>query len=140
MKPLSFVLCLALSGCVTVDDINTAFRRVDRQWQLDYQRTEDELRWRVIEADLPTAYKAVRLTFLDLGLPIKKESFDDRTIIAENEAPLPLTLDDGKRSRSRKPLSYGKSPRFFILAMTRANISLPSKQAFGPSKIAHWYC
>ena len=95
-------------------------------YQLEYQRTEDEIRWRVIEADLPIAYKAVRLTFLDLGLPIKRESFDDRTIIAENEAPLPLTLDEWKEvAKQETPklreissfLYFSDDPRKYIVTI-----------------------
>ncbi len=96
MIAIALLLALFFSGCINIADVNTAFRRIDRVWQLEYQRSEDELRWRVIEADLPTAYLAVRLTFIELGLPIQEESLKDRIIIAENEAPAPLTLEEWK--------------------------------------------
>jgi hypothetical protein len=41
-----------------------------------------------------TAYRAVRQTFLDLGLPIQKESLEPLTIRAESEALKPLSKEE----------------------------------------------
>lgn len=101
MRKGLWLLCVlfistGLSGCVTVADVNTAFRRVDLAWQLDYQKTEDEYRWRVIEADKTTVYQAVRSTLIDLGMPIQIESLEKLTLVAHNLAPLPLTIEEWK--------------------------------------------
>jgi hypothetical protein len=89
------IFLLTLTGCITIADINDSLRRVDRLWQLEYQRTEDEYRYRVIEADSATAYRAVRLTFLDLGLAVQKESTESPLFIrAESEAPTPLSKEE----------------------------------------------
>jgi hypothetical protein len=61
-------------------------RRLDRLWLLEYQRTEDEYRYRVIEADSATTYRAVRSTLLDLGLAIQKSSTDPLFVTAESQA------------------------------------------------------
>lgn len=83
-----------LSGCVSIEDANSAFRRVDRVWQLDYQKTEEELRQRVVDSDIATTYNAVRLTFIDLNLPVRNGSIESREIVGENEAPAPLTKEE----------------------------------------------
>jgi len=88
------VFLLTLTGCITIAGVNDATRRVDRLWQLEYQRTEDEYRYRVIEADSATTYRAVRLTFLDLGLAIQKSSTDPLFITAESQAPTPLSKEE----------------------------------------------
>src|SRR5262249_59032704 len=74
-------------------------RKIDRVWQLEYQRTEDEYRYRVIEADSATVYRAVRLTFLDLGLAIQKESTEPMFIRGESEAPTPLSQEEWLEGR-----------------------------------------
>lgn len=73
-------------------------RKVDRSWQLEYQRTEDETRYRVVEGDLFNTFKAVRMTFLDLGLAIQNESVEKLTILAQNEAPAPLSKEEWRGS------------------------------------------
>jgi hypothetical protein len=65
-------------------------------WQLEYQKTEEDFRFRVVDAEFDVTYDAVRKTFLDLGLPIQKSSIESGAIIAENEAPAPLTADEWK--------------------------------------------
>ena len=70
------------SGRIT-DDGNLArssLRRVDRLWQLEYQRIEDE-------ADSATAYRAVRLTFLDLGLAVQQESTGRCLFVQKTKRP-----------------------------------------------------
>ena len=91
---LVLVFLLTLTGCLTIADINDATRRVDRVWQLEYQKTEDEYRYRVIEADSATTYRAARLTFLDLGLAIQKSSTEPLFISAESQAPTPLSKEE----------------------------------------------
>jgi len=92
------VTCLvaSLSGCMTLTDIDAAFRRIDRAWQLDYQKTEDEFRYRVIDAGLDVSFSAVRKTFLDLGMPVQSASLEkgEGVVIAENAAPVPLSRDE----------------------------------------------
>lgn len=88
------VALFAATGCVTVDDINDVFRRVDRVWQLDYQKTEDEFRYRVIDAPYDVVWLAVRKTFIDLGMPVQGGSLGAGVLVAENTAPAPLSLQE----------------------------------------------
>jgi hypothetical protein len=81
---------------MTLTDIDAAFRRIDRAWQLDYQKTEGEFRYRVIDAGLDVSFSAVRKTFLDLGMPVQSASLEkgEGVVIAENAAPVPLSRDE----------------------------------------------
>ncbi len=88
------LLILALSGCVTGTDIDAAFRRVDHAWQLDYQKSQDQFRFRVIDAGYEASFDAVRKTFIDLGLPVQSASLKEGTIVAENVAPAPLSQEE----------------------------------------------
>lgn len=91
-QALACMLALLLVGCVSLPEINTALARVDRAWQLDYQRTEDEYRYRVVDTGFDSTFAAVRRTFLDLGMPIQVRSTRRGVLVAENAAPAPLTL------------------------------------------------
>jgi hypothetical protein len=88
---------MLLTGCVTVGDINAGFRRVDRMWQLEYQKTEDAFRYRVVDANYTTVFHHVRKTFIDLGIPVQNESIEKGTIIAQCDAPTPLTKEEWKK-------------------------------------------
>lgn len=89
-------LMSSVYGCVSIEEINSSFVRIDRAWQLDYQRTEDEFRYRVVEADYETTLHAVRQTYLDLGMPIQVQSGSRGVIVAENSAPTPLSHEEWK--------------------------------------------
>lgn len=91
---LTVCLAVSLGGCMTLADIDAAFRRVDRAWQLDYQKTEDEFRYRVIDADFDVAFLATRKTFIDLGMPVQGASLEKGIVVAENAAPTPLSRDE----------------------------------------------
>jgi hypothetical protein len=83
-----------LCGCLSIADINDRFRKVDRAWELDYQKGEDELRYRVVEAPASLVFYEVRKTLIDLGLPIMAESEEKGTITAQNNGPTPLTKEE----------------------------------------------
>ncbi len=80
-----------LTACVTKGEINDSFRRVDRVWQLEYQQTEDEYRYRVVDADPTLVIVAIRKTFIDLGLPVQGTSLRAGIVTAESTAPAPLS-------------------------------------------------
>ncbi len=82
------------SGCLSVGEINDRFRRIDRAWELEYQRDADELRFRVVEAPVLIVYEEVRRTFIDLGLPVVSESPRQGLLVAQNNAPTPLTKEE----------------------------------------------
>ncbi|HEY1266743.1 MAG TPA: hypothetical protein VGH16_05765 [Candidatus Binatia bacterium] len=85
-------LLLLLSGCgISVADLNDRSRRIEREWTFEYQKSEDELRVRVVEAPAIVVYEEVRRTLVDLSLPIVRESFADGLLVAENNAPGFLT-------------------------------------------------
>ena len=105
MRSLCVFLILAaasLAGCVSIEQVNSSFRSVDRIWQADYQRTEDEYRRRVVEADHSTVFAAVRKTLVDLGIIIRSESRPKGEIITESIAPTPLTRDEWREVASRE--------------------------------------
>lgn len=86
------------TGCgPTLLEINGAMRKVDRAWQLDYQKLEDEYRHRVIDSPFPLVFSQVQKTFLDLSLPVQKADPEKGVIVAENNAPNPLTHEEWQR-------------------------------------------
>ncbi len=74
---------------MSLGDINDILRRIDRTWQLEYQRSEDLFRYRMVDADGTAVLGAMRRTFLDLGMPV--QAIGNGAIIAENEGPTPLS-------------------------------------------------
>jgi hypothetical protein len=88
------LLLLFLSGCTSIAELNDRSRRIEREWMLEYQKGEDELRFRVVEAPAIVVYEEMRRTIIDLGLPIVRESFADGVLLAENNAPSPLTKEE----------------------------------------------
>ena len=93
VKIAAFTLLL-LSGCASIADLNDRSRRIEREWMLEYQKGEDELRFRVVEAPAIVVYEEMRRTLIDLGLPIVRESFANGVLVAENNAPSPLTKEE----------------------------------------------
>ena len=85
---------ISLSGCATVGEINSGFRKLDRMWALEYQRTEDLYRHRVIDAPYDIVYSQVKKTFLDLSMPLIVRDYENGILLAENEAPKPLTKEE----------------------------------------------
>ena len=94
---LLIAVLILFAGCVTVSKINEGFRRVDRMWQLEYQESEDAFRYRVVDGDYATVFHHVRKTFIDLGMPVQSQSFDKGIIVAQAEAPTPLTQEEWKK-------------------------------------------
>ena len=93
---IAWIIVASLSGCVSIADINAAMGRIDREWQLEYQRSGEELRYRVVEAPATTVVKAMRQTFLDLGMPIQSFSVTEAFVLAESAAPTPLSAEEWK--------------------------------------------
>ena len=91
---IAFALFIALSGCVSINDINESFRRVDRAWLLEYQRTETAYRVRVINGNFEQVFSAVKETFLALNMPFRWISVEEGEINSTNDAPTPLTNDE----------------------------------------------
>ena len=113
---LLVALPICLSGCVSIPEINAGFRRIDMVWDLDYQKTEDDYRVRVIEAPYPIAYEALKKTFLDLNMPLIKQSIGDGVMVVRNAAPTPLTLEEWKEvKRIEEPRMKEVGGWFFVL-------------------------
>ena len=89
--PIVVVMASLFSGCVTVPEVNQSFRRIDRVWALEYQKMESSVRIRAIDDDFMTVMKAVRETFLELGMPINELKLESGVISAICDAPTPLT-------------------------------------------------
>ena len=88
------IILNGLTGCVSIGEVNAGMARIDRAWQLEYQQTEDEFRYRVVEADYELVLRAIRQTFLDLGMPIQQSSAVQGIVTVENVAPTPLTTEE----------------------------------------------
>lgn len=93
---LVMTIPLVATGCVSIAEINAAAARIDIVWELDYQKSEDEFRHRVIDAKKPEAFEAARKTLINLGVPITKSDFDNGVISARTIAPTPLSPDEWK--------------------------------------------
>ena len=78
---------------------------------LEYQKGEDELRFRVVEAPAIVVYEEMRRTLIDLGLPIVRESFAGGVLVAENNAPSPLTKKEWLNGLSLSNTTFRKTTR-----------------------------
>ena len=97
------LLLLLLPGCGTsIADLNDRSRRIEREWMLEDRKSEDELRFRVVEAPSIVVYEEMRRTLVDLGLPIVRESFADGVLVAENNAPAFLTKTEWLEVKTRE--------------------------------------
>ena len=85
---------LIIVGCVSIREVNEGFRRIDRAWQLEYQKVEDSFRYRVIDAPCKVVFPHIKKTFLDLEMPVQRVDVIEGSFIAENEAPHLLTRDE----------------------------------------------
>ena len=84
LLPVLLSVIVLISGCATVGEINSGFRKIDRMWALEYQKTEDLYRYRVIDAPYDIVYSQVKMTFLDLSMPLIVRDYNKGTLIAEN--------------------------------------------------------
>ena len=91
---LSVLVAALLSACVTVPEVNQSFRRIDRVWALEYQKMEMSVRVRVVDEEFLSVVKAVRDTFLELGMPINTLNLQSGEISAICDAPTPLTSEE----------------------------------------------
>jgi len=115
-------------------DINRAYNRVGLAWQVDNQRQEDEYRYRVIDAEYPDAYVAVRKAFIALNMPVQAGDVDSGILIARNVAPHPLTKEEWlevKRLEGPRLKELGGSlfrfednPRDFIITVRASLLPL----------------
>jgi hypothetical protein len=90
-------LITVCSGCVTVGDINDGMQRIDRIWQAEYQKTEDEFRCRVVDCEYSIIFKNVRATLLEMGFTIDGEEFKKGIISVSANGPCPLTKEEWER-------------------------------------------
>jgi S1-C subfamily serine protease len=98
LPPLFILLAsFCLASCVSVGDVNDGFRRIDRMWQADYQKSEDLFRYRVVEAPYPVVYSLAKKAVIQLGVPIVTDSIDKGVIYVECDAPKPLTTDEWRK-------------------------------------------
>lgn len=121
------LLAFALSGCISVPDINAGFYRVGKAWQLDNQKSADEYRFRVIEADPLTAYQATKQTFIALGMPVEAGSLSGGVLFAENQAPAPLTKEEWLKVKEVETprlkelggslFSFSDDPKIYIITV-----------------------
>ena len=89
---LLVALVFLLSGCISIEGINEKFRTVDQAWSIENQSNEAEQRYYQANADFGTTYAALRNSFVDLDMPIDKESSVEGFVVSRNEAPHPLSL------------------------------------------------
>ena len=123
----SLVLVIVLTGCVSIQDINSGYYRIGKTWQLENQRNEDEYRYRVIESDPITVFEATKKTFLALGMPVQSSDLEAGVLFAENVAPAPLTQEEWlevKRIESPRLkeiggqlFSFPEKPKAFVITV-----------------------
>lgn len=93
---IALAVAATLCACVSVTDVNDSFRRIDRLWALEYQRDADEYRYRIVGASPIKTFEAARKTFLALGMPLTQTDLRSGVLVAENNAPAPLTTEEWK--------------------------------------------
>ena len=116
LLPVLLSVIVLISGCATVGEINSGFRKIDRMWALEYQKTEDLYRYRVIDAPYDIVYSQVKMTFLDLSMPLIVRDYNKGILIAENEAPKPLTQEEWiKVKKEESPKTKAEAGWLFYL-------------------------
>lgn len=104
-----------LSACVSTGQVDDAFRRIERVWELEYQRSGEETRTRIVDAPIGAVARATRKSFLSLGMPIKNMDAEAQTITAEGEAPLPLSLAEWKEVADRESPRMKEMGGWFLM-------------------------
>ncbi len=79
-----------------IAEMNEANRRVSRHWLLEYQRTEDLFRIRVVPAPFDSVVGAFRKALNEVGLAVLGWDAKSEELIAENYGPNPLTIEEWK--------------------------------------------
>jgi len=79
-----------------IAEMNEANRRVSRHWLLEYQRTEDLFRVRVVENGAESVVSALRKVMNELGLAVLGWDSKSSVLVAENYGPNPLSIDEWK--------------------------------------------
>jgi predicted small secreted protein len=85
-------LSMLLSGCMTIEGMNSDMRKIDTAWSLESQKYGAGQLHRLVSADYETTFNAVKKTFTDLQMSIDKVSTEKGFLISKNEAPKPLTI------------------------------------------------
>lgn len=70
---------------------------------VDYQKSEDEFRYRVVDAHYDQVFIAVRKTLIDLGYPIDASDIKKGDIRAQSIAPTPLTQSEWSEVVKQEP-------------------------------------
>ena len=83
-----------LQACMSIPEMNAKFAEIDRAWLLEYQKHEDLYRFRVIDAPYDQTFIKIKKASIELGLPIIASDYDTGVIIAQANAPLPLSQEE----------------------------------------------
>jgi hypothetical protein len=84
----------ALSGCVSVTDVNEAIQRVDRVWFAEYSNSADKNRQRVVDAPYDLTMEAVQRVFADFEMSVVADSLVTGDVVSESDAPKPLSVNE----------------------------------------------
>ncbi len=90
---IGLLMLLTLTGCVSIDGMNSKFREVDNVWTIENQKLDAKYYHRTVDATYEVTFDAVIKTFNDLGLPVNKSSFEKGYVITRNAAPKPLSKE-----------------------------------------------
>lgn len=93
-KILIFIIAIAISGCLSIPEMNSKFSEIDRAWLLEYQKHEDLYRFRVVDIPYSQSFSKVKQTFNQLGLPVTSANFNNGVIVASVNAPTPLSKEE----------------------------------------------
>jgi hypothetical protein len=88
------ILPFALSGCVSVTDVNEAIQRVDRVWSAEYNNSADMHRQRIVDAPYDLTMEAVQRVFEDFEMSIVVDSLATGNVVSESVAPKPLSVNE----------------------------------------------
>ena len=100
MKKIIIFLCVLLSGCATVEEVNRAIFAIEVAWQREVEeiRRKDGLRYYPVPDE--AAFSAMERTLQNLGMLIQSSDAKSGTLIAVSLAPRPLSDEEWQEVES----------------------------------------
>lgn len=96
-KNLVLLLFIFIQGCISIPEMNSKFREIDRVWLLDYQKDELPYRKRIFDVKYQELFDLVKQSVTDLGYAVTSANLNSGFISAEAKAPTPLSMDEWKK-------------------------------------------
>ena len=138
MKNLIIILSLLLSGCASISDVNNGLRRVDAVWMSDYESTQYQYRWRIIDNQSDEIFDHIKQTFIQSGFAVRNLSKLDGSIQADANAKSLLTEEKWaivKAQDELKMKSVGGSSMYIDASTYNINAIAQFKKFNGKSYV-----